>query len=74
MPIEKPINNVVSKNCVYIIIVIEATPFTPNKFIIVRLKKNVVIAVESWLTISDEPFIQLSPSTLKSIRGFTKDN
>ena len=31
-PIEKPINNVVSKNCVYIIIVIEATPFTPNKW------------------------------------------
>ena len=45
-PIEKPINNVVSKNCVYIIIVIEATPFTPNKFIIVRLKKNVVIALQ----------------------------
>ena len=58
-PIEKPINNVVSKNCVYIIIVIEATPFTPNKFIICLLytstEKNIAFSVvDHGHGISDE--------------------
>lgn len=46
-PIEKPIYSVVNRNWVYIVMVIDATPFTPNNLIIVKLKKNVVIAVDN---------------------------
>ncbi len=52
-------------------IVMAATPFSPANLIIVRLKNNVVTAVEPWLTISDEPLRQLSRNTEKSGTGNT---
>ena len=53
-------------------IVIAATPFSPDNFIIILLKKNVVTAAAIWLTISEKPLKQLFARTPKSIMGFRK--
>ena len=54
--------------------VIAATPFSPSRFIIVRLNKNVVTAVANWPTISEEPLKQLSPITAHFNFGLVKDS
>ena len=40
----------------------------------VRLNRNVVTAVASWLTISEEPLKQLSPITAHFNFGLVKDS
>ncbi len=52
--------------------VIAATPSSPNSFIIVTLNRNVVMAVEHWLTISDAPLEQLFNRTDASMLGLQK--
>ena len=54
--------------------VIAATPSSPNSFIIVILNRNVVTAVEHWLTSSDTPLEQLFSRTDASILGLQKCN
>ncbi len=49
--------------------VIAATPSSPNSFIIVTLNRNVVTAVEHWLTSSDTPLEQLFSRTDASMSG-----
>ncbi len=52
--------------------VIAATPSSPNSFIIIALNRNVVTAVDNWLTISDTPLEQLFINTSASILGLQK--
>ena len=64
--------SVVKRNCEYKITVIAATPSSPNSFIIVTLNRNVVMAVEHWLTISDVPLEQLFIRTDTAMLGLQK--
>ena len=54
--------------------VIAATPFSPSNSIMMLLNRNVVIAVVSLLTISEDPLKQLSLITAHFNFGFVKDS
>ena len=54
--------------------VIATTPFSPSRFIMVRLNRNVVTAVANCPTISDEPLKQLSTITAHFNFSFVKDS